>query len=321
MTELLVYNLEFPAYVNEINIRGYKFKRIPGYAEAFAGLQHTIQVIGDEFPINLNTGSHQHTATVGLPEEEEACILDWEKESKFTQLQDVLLFLSLFIGRNVFALNSGEEKFPLKPDPRNHFWGGQFRLSAHRNPKWTNQETGEIRSEEDMSGMPIFNWNHFDDGLEKTINEILNKIASKEWQAEYDTGHFIFTFRQATRQSDIEPAFLLCWTIWEHLFTLHNRKWLDDVGLEQTNGERKIAFILYKYFGKIIDEFARNNIKRLVKARNRLIHFGARSEHLDIKEMQMFIRLTEQIMSLVLGLQPSNALNSLDSLESFLVKR
>lgn len=321
MKELSVYNLEFPVYIDTLNISGYKFKRIPNYASAFVGLQHTIKVIGSEFPIEPNTGTHQLTATVEIPSEENSCILPWTKDSKFSKLQDVILFLSLFTGRNVFVLNPGEEKYPLRPDPRGHFWGGQFRLSIRRNTKWRDKITGAIYSDEEMEGKPVYNYEHLDFGLEGTINDILQTIASQKWRDEYDTGYFIFTFRQALRENDIEPAFLLCWTVWEHLFTLHNRKWLDDQGLEQTSGERKIAFILYKYFMADIDNFARVNIKRLVKARNRLIHFGSMSEEIDIEEMQMFIRLTEQIMALVLNLQPSNALNSIDSLQSFLKKK
>ena len=321
MKTLAVYNLEFPAYVYELNISGYIFKRTADYKEAFSGLQHIIRVSGGEFPINLNTGTHQVTATVEIPDTEESCILPWVKESKFSKLQDILLLLSLFTGRNVFALNPGEEKFPLRPDPRGHFWGGQFRLSTYSSTKWKNGKTGEIKTEDEIKGIPIFDWHCFDDGIEKTINEILNLIISKDWTDMYANGYFIFTFRQAIKQSDIEVAFLLCWTIWEHLFTLHNRKWMDDASIEQTNGEKKISFVLYKYFGKIIDDFARSNIKRLVRARNRLMHFGTLSEAVDIEEMQMFIRLTEQIMSMILNLQPSNVLNSIDSLESFLIKK
>jgi len=321
MKILTVYNLEFPAYVYELNICGYIFKRASNYENVFAGLQHTITVSGGEFPIRPNTGTHQATATVEIPDLEDSCILPWVKESKFSNLQDVLLFLSLFTGRNVFALNPGEEKFPLRPDSRGNFWGGQFRLSAYSNARWRNSKTGEIRTEDRMKGVPIFDWHCFDDGIEKTITDLLKLIVSKDWTEIYANGYFIFTFRQAMKQEDVEVAFLLCWTIWEHLFTVHNRKWMDDSSIEQTRGEKKISFVLYKYFGKVIDNFARNNIKRLVRARNKLMHFGTPSDSVDIKEMQMFIRLTEQIMSMILNLKPSNVLNSIDSLESFLIKK
>jgi len=318
MKEFSVYNLEFPVYLNELNIGGYKFKRVTNYATSFASLQHTIEVIGSEYPIKPNTGSHQRTATVEIPEEECNCILPWIDKSQFTKLQDVLLFLSLFTGRNVFALKPKEEGLPLRPDPRQHYWGGQFRLSAYCVPRWKNRNTEIIFSDEQIKGIPVFDFYRIDFGLERTINEIIETISSPKWQDKYDNGYFIFTFRQAMREYDIEPAFLLCWTVWEHLFCLHNKKWLDEQTINQTSGDNKISFILYKYFSTGIDQFARKNIKRLVKARNRLTHFGQSTDDIDMEEMKMFIRITEQIMALVLELQPSNALNSLDSLQEFL---
>ena len=318
MKELLVFNLEFPEYIQEINIAGYKFKRVVEYANAFAGLQHIIESVGGEFSVRLNTGTHQHTANVEVPEKEESAILPWIKDSNFTKLQDVLLFLTLFTGRNVFAINPGDEGKPLRPDPRIHFWGGQFRLSIHRDVRWRHRETGEFRTDEEMKDKPVFDYDNLDFGLERAVNEVLDKIASKEWGEKYGNGYFIFTFRQAMRQYDIEPAFLLCWTIWEHLFTLHNREWLDEPTVLQTSGDKKIAFILNKYLLIKIDDSARTEIKRITKARNRLIHFGKKQDNVDLDEMTMFIRLTEQIMAIVLELQPSNAFNSIERLRTFL---
>lgn len=318
MKELSVYNLEFPAYIDTLDIAGYKFKRIDDYATAFADLQHTIEVFGSEFPIKPNTGTHQKTAIVEIPEQEEKAILPWTKEGKFTKLQDILLLLSLFTGRNVFTLNQEEEKYPLRPDPRGHFWGGQLRLSVQRDVKWRHKTTGEFKSEEEMKGVPVFDYDYLDLGLEKTICFILETLQSKTWRDEYGTGYFIFTFRQAVREYDIEPAFLLCWTVWEHLFTVHNRHWLDDASIEQTSGDKKIAFILHRYLRIEINAAARTEIRRITKARNRLIHFGPIPDNVDLEEMTMFIRLTEQLMAIALNLEPSNALNSFDHLEKFL---
>lgn len=320
MKELPVYNLEFPEYVNELNIVGYKFKRVKEYAKTFAELQHRINVIGCEFPIIPNTGTHQITASVELPEKESLCILPWEKNSNFTKLQDVLLFLTIFSGRNVFALNPGEEKYPLRPDPREHFYGGQFRLSVINNVRWRHKDTGEIVSDEKMNGHFIGDYLHFDNGLEITINKVLETIASKEWQKEFNGGYFLFLFRQAMKQSDIEPAFILCWTIWEHLFTLHNRNWLDNTSIEQISGDKKISFILNNYFHIDINDKARKEIKRITRARNRLIHFGIRPDDFDLKEMELVIRLTEQLISTTLKLQPSNAFNSFEKINGLFNK-
>lgn len=318
MKELSVYNLKFPAYIHELNIADYKFKRGADYEKAFAGLQHIIEVSGSEFPEKPNTGTHQQTALVEIPGKEGPAILPWAEESNFTKLQDILLFLTLFIGRNVFVLNPGEEQYPLRPDPRGHFWGGQFRLSIRRDVKWRHRETGEFRSDKEMKTQPVSDYNYLDFGLEQTINEVMNTITTQKWLEEYGSGYFIFIFRQAMKQDDTEPAFLLCWTIWEHLFTLHNRQWLDDVSIDQTSGYNKIAFILNKYLLVKIDNAAKIEIKRIAKARNRLVHFGEIPDDVDLDEMVMFIRLTEQIMAIVLGLQPSNAFNSVEQLQDFL---
>jgi len=317
MIELSVYNLVFPDHIHILKIAGYKFRRIENYPEAFARLQQTINVSGGEFPIIPNTGSHQITALVEIPDTEERAILPWIS-SNFTKLQDVLLLLSLFTRRNVFALKKDEEAKPLFPDPRQHFRGGQFRLSKLEDSKYKHKETGELKSLEEMKNIPVFDYNLIDLGFEKTINELLNTIASNEWRKDYGNGYFIFTFRQALKQEDIEPAFLLCWTIWEHLFALHNRQWLDQKSIEKTSGDKKIAFILNKYLLIDFDGSARTEVRRITTARNSLVHFGTIPDSVDYDEMRMFMSLTEQIMAIILRLKPSNAFNTIERLKSFL---
>jgi len=318
MKKLAVYNLEFPPNVRDMTMCGYRFSRIENYDEAFSKLAHRITVSGGEFPIIPTTGSHQQTAFVEVPETEEDPVLPWDKKGGYTKLQDVLLFLTLFTGRNVFALNPGEEKYPLRPDPREHVYGGQFHLSARRIERWCNKETGELLTEKEVQGKAVWNYDLIDLGLEQTINQVIETIASPKWQTTYSDGYFIFLFRQAMREHDIEPAFLLCWTIWEHLFALQNKEWLDDASIEQTNGEKKFAFILNKYLLISIDDAARKEIKRMTKARNRLVHFGKKPDNVEIEELRMFIRLTEQVVAIVLNLEPSNVFNSIDHLHQLL---
>ena len=108
MVEKFVYNLEFPAYINEFKIGDYNFKRVENYSEAFQQLQHLIESYGSEHSTKIKTGSHQITAIVEIPEEEEDSVLPWaKKDSK--QILDILLLLTLFTGRNVF-LKDWEEK-------------------------------------------------------------------------------------------------------------------------------------------------------------------------------------------------------------------
>ena len=156
--------------------------------------------MGSEYPIRLNTGTHQLTAIMEVPDEEDNCILPWLEKSRFKRMQDVLLFLSLFTGRNVFSLKPEEEGLPLILDPRQHRWGGQFRLSIYNNKKWRNKNTGVILSDEQIKGTPVFDYNRIDLGLEETINQILKTISSPEWKNEYNAGYFIFTFRQAIKE-------------------------------------------------------------------------------------------------------------------------
>lgn len=318
MNTLQVYNLEFPDYIHELNIGGYRFVRVPDYENAFKKLQHKVEVIGSEFHVVPVTGSHQITATVEIPDSESDAILPWNPEMKATLLQDVVLFLTLFTGRNVFALEPLQEKQIITADPRLHPWGAQFHLSIQREIIWQNRHSGEIISDAQMQGQQKADYNLLDFGLENTIKGVLATIMLPEWKNEYDNAFFLFTFRQAMRQDNLEPAFLLCWTIWEHLFAIHNRNWLDASSIEQTSGDKKIAFILNKYLLVSIDDVARGEIKRIARARNRLVHFGPIPENVDYEEMEMFIRLTEQIVAIVLRLEPSNAFNSLDRLKEFL---
>ena len=210
MKPIHVYNLEFPAFVHELKIAGYSFKRVENYEAALLGLQHRVAV-QNEFNVRLNTGSHQLTARVDFPNEEERAILPWVEEGKFTKLQDILLLFTLFTGRNVFALTEEETRLVLRPDPREHFYGQEFHLAVRYSDKWRERDTGRILSAEEMRGVPVFDYDHFDAGLEETLNEVLATIASEGWQQEYGNGYCLFLFRQAMLQNGIETAFMLCW--------------------------------------------------------------------------------------------------------------
>jgi len=300
----------------------YKFEEVKNYEEALAGLQNVITSSGSEFSRKPSTGTHQCTATVRLPNKEKSSVLAWTK-GNFTQFHDVLLLLTLFTGRNVFAINKNEDGLPLMPDPRGHFWGGQLRLSLKSDVWWRKIITKKLISEKQMQKEKgqVWNYEHLDLGLEKTLNYILQIISSKEWLNQYDGGYFLFTYRQVIQQQYIDQAFVLCWTIWEHLFTLNNKAWIDDTTIDQMSGDKKIAFIYYKYLLVKIDEKERKEIKRITGARNRLIHYGKIPNNVDNKEMVLFVRLTEQIMAIILGLQPSNVFNSTESLQDFLKKK
>jgi len=311
----LIYNLEFPEYIHELNIAGYKFTRIPDYAKAYMGLQHLVTFHGREFPTKLQTGSHHITATVEYPNIEKPNVLPWENQH--TLIHDILLLLTIFTGRSVFRNEWGNQEVAIQQDSRRYYAGGELSL-AIQEPMLKNQETGEIVPVGSVPRSNIFEYNHIDIGLEKNINRIIELISTEAWREKYDRGYFLFIFRQAAQQFVVDSAFILCWSIWEHIVTLHHKRWLSDSSIRKFDSYEKISFVLSEYFLKKIDNKAIEQIKKLAKIRNRLMHYGRIPEKTDIKEMNLFIRLTEQLIAMTLGLKPSDILNSADNLQKFL---
>ena len=315
--KLKIFNLEFPPYIKELTIGDYKFERIDNYKEAFNGMMCLVNSFGGEFGTQMKTGSHQITATVAIPLKEKKHILLHENNN-LTQLDDILFLLSLFTDRNVFkkAWESSDDIIVIS-DHRRHLYGDQLILSLDEEWVFKNKATEELKTEIGQKDQHIA-WNQINIGFEKSLNQVLDTISSKKWQSEYEGGYFLFLFKSAIQRQIIETSFISCWTIWEHIFAIKNRKWLDDKTLERMGGDKKVAFILNQYFLKTIDNVARENIQRLNKTRNRLVHFGKKTDKVDYKEMKMFIRLTEQLMAIILELSPSNVFNSFEKLNTFL---
>lgn len=313
-----IFNLEFEPYIEELKIGDYIFKRVKNYKDAFNGMMCLVNSSGSEFNTTIKVGSHQITAEVDMPENEKKCVLPFGN-NKLTQLDDVLFLLTIFTDRNVFKKDwEDRENIAIISDHRIHQYGGQLACSIQYESRWKNKNTGELKTEEEMKDMPIFDYNQINVGFENTINKVLDLISSEKWQNEYEGGYFLFLFKSAIQRQIIETAFISCWTIWEHIFAIKNRKWLDNTAIEQMSGDKKIAFILNEYFLKNIDDTSRKNIQRINKTRNRLIHFGKKTEQIDYKEMEMFIRLTEQLIAIILELSPSNIFNSFEALDNFL---
>lgn len=316
-----IFNLEFPPYIEELKIGDYIFKRIENYEEVFNGMMHLIKSSGSEFNTQIKFGSHQITATVEIPQKEKKCVLPFEND-KLTQIDDILFLLTIFDNRNIFKKDwEDEENIAIISDHRIHQYGDQLSCSIQYESRWKGINTGELKTEAEMKDIPIYDYHQVNIGFENTINKVFKLISSKKWQDEYEGGYFLFLFRSAIQRQIIETAFISCWTIWEHIFAIKNRKWIDNTTIEQMSGDKKIAFILNEYFLKNIDDKARKNIKKISKTRNRLIHFGKKTEQIDYKEMGMFIRLTEQLIAIILELSPSNIFNSFEALDSFLSEK
>jgi len=148
-------------------------------------------------------------------------------------------------------------------------------------------------------------------------------IRTEEWQRQYDGGHFLLLSNLALRQQPLETAFTQCWTISEHLFTLHNKRWLSDEQITRLNRAEKIAFLLVEYALKgEINKSEKERIKSLVDIRNRLVHFGRFPKGGSVyRDAVLFIRLTEFIIAKTLGLSPSNVFNTMEELEDFLKRK
>ncbi|MBU0705643.1 hypothetical protein KJ657_03995 [Patescibacteria group bacterium] len=299
-----VYNLEFRPYSNEMKIGDYIFKRVEDYPEKRMKLQHLGGISDSEFTTVESEGSNQITATVDCPEKERASIFPCSDENT-THLQDVLLLLTIFTKRNVFSIDD-DEKGLIVADCRQHNYGGSLTCSL--------PYQGEIFDKTTMKILDIKQYDEYqyphrcqtrDITLEKGINKILDLISKKEWQQKYGKGYYLFLYRQAVEPMNIEAHFILCWTIWEHLFSLHNKKWLPEKSLEKTSGSEKIAYILTEYFVHELDSNAHKEISKLKDARDRIIHFGKRPTTINLEDMGLFIHATECLVAKTLELNPS----------------
>jgi len=317
---LQIYNLEFPAYIEELKIGDYLFKRIKDYEKAFNGMMHLVNSSGSEFNTKIQTGSHQITATVEIPLKEKESVLPWE--NKLTQLDDILLLLTIFTDRNVFKKDwEDNDNSCVISDHRVHHFGGQLSCSIKYEARWKHIDSGIIKNEDEMKNVSEFGYNLIDIGFEKTLNQLLQLISSKSWQDEYSQGYFLFLYRDALPRQILERSFLTCWTIWEQIFSIKHRKWLPDDDIFKMGADKKIAYILTTYFSKNIDKTGWNNIRRITKSRNRLVHFGKKMDNVTNKEKELLVRLTEQLIAYILNLQPSNIFNSFEKLEEFLSQK
>ncbi|MBE0684356.1 MAG: hypothetical protein IH589_20820 [Anaerolineales bacterium] len=305
-----VYNLEFPSWCPEINIYGYRFTRVDDYEKRFLSLQHLNSVIS-EFDEDPNTGTHSITAFVELPDPyEKGAIFDWSG-TDHTALIDILLLLSLFTGREVFALEEQNSKKirnsndVIIADPRVYQRGGILRCSIPYKKQPIEPEPFS-----------------FDIGFEEGINQIYELIRSDEWQKEYRGGYFLILAKTAFRRQTLESSFVQCWTIWEHLFAVLNDRWLSTKQIVTISSVEKISFLLVKFaLTGEIDNNSRKKIEALAEIRNRLIHFGRFPERETVyDDAILFIHLTEFIIAKTLNLSPSNVFNTVEKLEKYLEK-
>ncbi|KXK27295.1 MAG: hypothetical protein TR69_WS6001000169 [candidate division WS6 bacterium OLB20] len=322
---MVIYNLEFPVYVQRLTLDGYEFVRLENYEEAHSKMMWLVNSSGSEFSTNIQTGQHQATGTVQEINKEAS--LPWGNTNS-TRLNDICLVLSIFTGRNVFAVEESvhNDTPTLISDHRMYNYGGILRCSIAYEAEYFNEDTLETLTESERENDEYYFVNQPDVGFGKGINQILDLISTPEWKTKYGDGYFLFLFKQAMQRMDIEPTFILCWAMWEHLFGALNPRPANKKGVEFTDeqiekdlsGEYKITYFLVNYFGLVLNSDSRAEIRRIVNARNKLVHFGKRPKDLDLKEMELFIRATECLVCKILELEPSNVFNTNERLAEFL---
>jgi hypothetical protein len=302
-----VYNLEFRSWCEEMTIAGYRFVRVAEYPEQLQGLHHRI-TFHSEFGVKAATGGHRITARVFPPETEDRAVLPW-KDDRATALEDVLMLLSIFTGRNVFVCRNEVMNAPVSvvvADPRDDLWGGVIRGSIpyERAPGPTKND-----------GVP-----HGDVGLETHLNQVYQWMSTAEWRETYRDGHYLLLFRNALQQRSLESAFPQCWTIWEHLFSVLNDRWMTKRTIENTNATEKIAFLLVRFGVRDrLQDKEQSRLRSLAAIRNRLVHLGRFPESgTCFDDAVLFVYMTEWMVARTLNLLPSEALNTLERFEAFI---
>lgn len=286
-----VYNFVFPSGCRELAICGYVFRRGEEYRERVQALQHLISSYS-EFDQPINTGTHAITAEVKAPAGERKPVLEWGDKNA-TALDDILLLLSIFTLRDVFAVPEPIEKgdAAITADSREYFFGLRTAI--------------EYEEAKDKYG------NKYDIGFQKGIERVYSMMRTATWQKEYGRGRFLLLFRSACKRQILETSFITCWTIWEILFTLHNQSWLSDEQIIKLPASEKISYILTRYQIKTtLDERDRKGIKRFVKMRNAIVHAGRFVDEAALHDATLFVRVTAIIVAQILGLSASDVLGS-----------
>lgn len=296
---LNVYNLRFEWPDAPMSIGPYTFIPKEDYVERYRQLPHAVDSLGrPEGVVLACNGTHVATGFVLLPDEERAPALSWAREDA-TELDDILLLLSLFTQRRVLIFEE-EDTQGIIADPREFHYGGTLPLSLAQIQRSTGRET------------------EYTQAISSGVAEVDERIRSDEWQDTYCGGHFLFLFLAACHRQIVETSFLLCWTIWEHLFRLRNEHWVSRRTLKDMNVREKVRFILTEYgLRDKISKQDEKSVNRLTLVRHRLTHDGTFEKSDDTKAVDLFIRLTEFVIARILGFEPSDIFSPSERLDRF----
>lgn len=302
MKKLPVYNLEFESHCHRMEIGGYVFERADDYEQRLKSLHHSFPHT-HEFSISPNTGTHVETAVVLVPKKESNAVLGWFTPQ--SALRDLTLLLSLFTSRDVFVLGDDEQNGAIIRDPRGYRFGRSLRTSVPYKP-----------SCEDFLEA-------YDVGAIEAINRILLLIRSRAWRRTYHKGYFLFLAREVFQFQSLEKAFTSAWTLWEHLYYIHNFPSLTSKQIYKMEGAQKVAFLLAEYgFTRKLVHGQKECIRiYLTNPRNDIVHEGRFRSARARRDAVMFIDLTAQLVAVTLGLTPTDVMCSRKKLSNVLRRK
>jgi len=235
----------------------------------------------------LSRGKTTLTAYVDIPENEKKSVLDWAGEP--TALKDIILLLSIFTGHDVHDVET--DTVYVAANPREYSAGKNLRLSA-------------------LLKVPF----------EININKVYKLIRTESWLKKYHNGWFLILLQHVFRDQPTELSFILCWTIWEHLFSILKQNSLTEKKIWRTKAKDKVTFLLEEYvLSTKLKPDSKQYVKKLVKIRDRQIHFGRfHKGDSDYETANLFMKLTDFITAKILELTPFDESHTLSSLNKFL---
>ncbi len=290
--KLFIYNLEFTEYREEMTIGGFTFKRVADYENKVNLLsRHYPNYIG-EFELSTSTGEHVITATVEDTSNGALSPLAYGAPQPI--LEDVLLILSLFTGREVFS-SPNNEPIGIKRDFRPYLAYDTLGVSIPPNL---------IRNDR---GMPV------NIGFEEGLDRVLQTIHSSTWLDKFERGVVLFIARQVFIFQILEKAFLMSYVLWEHVFFIENKSILTPKQFQSTDGAQKIRHLLERYgLTPTLNGQQKDNIyKSLTRTRNNYVHYGSfqlrGGSNFDAIQ---FVELTTRLVAIILGLEASDGKNT-----------
>lgn len=287
----VVYNLEFPSEIDEISVGGYRFVKLPDYEQRYEKLCRFIGM--NHLP--PTTGENVVTAQLLCTGQEPDATLRVHDGKK--AIEDIILLLTLFTGRNVFWLDQEPgSNGVILADARKHMFNSVLVLSMIGHEKW-----------ETTSQHPCRNI-----GFEKWLNTVYDLIRSQQWLRAYDHGHLLAMIHNAYRTQDIFSAYKQCFSLIEHLYSI--------TFSQDAHAIDKLCNVLQKhYWSNGFSQSEKDNIRVFVKIRNSLVHDGKLPEIAEVhKFLRLFIELTEAVVASCLGARPSETLDTNTKLAALL---